>query len=209
MYVYIPFWIPPFLDLFSHRDSQAKITQFHIKKDICIYIYIYKHRIHSYTGIENLAPRVWKLAESINRSVWKVDRRRHGKRPLHSEASSAEEIQEGEDDLHTYGYTSPWSETDVSAMVTALAQVMGTGHGNQLPATAATVDSTQAAVSRVPPVEEVHASSHLPPNQGNEHLSIYIYLYIYAMIFSNLLLVDLLPASNFDGFPWLKYGNKC
>lgn len=59
--------------------------------------------------------------------------RRHGKRPLPSEASKEEEKKD-DDDLTIYG--SSLSETDVSAMVTALSRVIGTSglddsHGPQ------------------------------------------------------------------------------
>lgn len=50
--------------------------------------------------------------------------RRHGKRPLPSEASKAEEKEV--DDFASY--ESSVSETDVSAMVSALSRVIGTGH---------------------------------------------------------------------------------
>ncbi|KAL2329702.1 hypothetical protein Fmac_017283 [Flemingia macrophylla] len=52
-----------------------------------------------------------------------VDPRRHGKLPLSSEAS---EEKEKEDEFDAYAYTSWSSETDMSEMVSALAQVMGT-----------------------------------------------------------------------------------
>lgn len=55
----------------------------------------------------------------------KVDRR-HGKRPLPLEAS--EEKEKEHDDFPSYAST--WSETDMSAMVSALTQVMGTTDNN-------------------------------------------------------------------------------
>lgn len=48
--------------------------------------------------------------------------RRHGKRPLPSEASEAKEKEHD----NFPSYSSSWSESDMSAMVSALTQVIGT-----------------------------------------------------------------------------------
>lgn len=52
--------------------------------------------------------------------------RRHGKRPLPSEAP--EEKEKEHDDFPSY--SSSWSETDMSAMVSALSQVIATTTGD-------------------------------------------------------------------------------
>ncbi|KAF3430904.1 hypothetical protein FNV43_RR25634 [Rhamnella rubrinervis] len=62
--------------------------------------------------------------------IRKVDRR-HGKRPLPSEAS--EEKEKEKEQLHfpsSAAYESSWSETELSAMVSALTQVIGTADDN-------------------------------------------------------------------------------
>lgn len=84
--------------------------------------------------------------------------RRHGKRPLPFEASEEKEIKQEDhnDDFLDNIYPSSWSETDVSAMVSALTQVIGAGdYGGLVPAAPPPVESTLVSVSRsVPPVKE-------------------------------------------------------
>ncbi|CAJ1838047.1 unnamed protein product [Sphenostylis stenocarpa] len=58
----------------------------------------------------------------------KVDPRRHGKLPLSSQASKEKEKEDASQDFDAYASWS--SETDMSAMVSALAQVMGTTNRN-------------------------------------------------------------------------------
>jgi len=57
-----------------------------------------------------------------------VDPRRHGKLPLSSQTSKEEEKEDTVQQLDAYASWS--SETDMSAMVSALAQVMGTSTHN-------------------------------------------------------------------------------
>lgn len=79
--------------------------------------------------------------------------RRHGKRPLPSETS--EEKDKGRDDFtaaaENYAATS-WPEAaDMTAMVTALTHVMGTGGSDeQLSFTPSTVPLSQSAVKEEP-----------------------------------------------------------
>ena len=58
-----------------------------------------------------------------------MDPRRHGKLPLSSHASEAKERDDAVDEVDAYA--SSWcTDTDMSAMVSALAQVMGTANQN-------------------------------------------------------------------------------
>lgn len=58
--------------------------------------------------------------------------RRHGKRPLPSEASEEKEREQPEfpSSATSAAYESSWSETELSAMVSALTQVIGTTDEN-------------------------------------------------------------------------------
>jgi len=83
--------------------------------------------------------------------------RRHGKRPLPSEASEEKEKEHDFPD-----YASSWSETDVSAMVTALSKVIGKIDDNPTP-----VQSTPLTIPETTAVKEEPDSSQPVQDQEN------------------------------------------
>jgi hypothetical protein len=85
--------------------------------------------------------------------------RRHGKRPLPSEASEEKEKEHDFPD-----YASSWSETDVSAMVTALSKVIGKIDDNPTP-----VQSTPLTIPESTEVKEEPDSSQPVQDQGIEN----------------------------------------
>lgn len=83
--------------------------------------------------------------------------RRHGKRPLPSEAS-----EEKEKEHHDFpDYASSWSETDMSAMVTALSQVIGKIDDKPTP-----MQSTPLTIPGSTAVKEEPDSSQPVQDQG-------------------------------------------
>ncbi|KAK7340792.1 hypothetical protein VNO77_21505 [Canavalia gladiata] len=101
------------------------------------------------------------------RKKLKVDPRRHGKLPLYSEASEEKEKEEAIEEFDAYA--SSWStETDMSAMVSALAQVMGTTNRNpNMPqstsfpiSTSLLKQESQPYPSQPPPLQEVKKKPH-------------------------------------------------
>lgn len=78
--------------------------------------------------------------------------RRHGKRPLPSEASEEKEKEHEFPD-----YASSWSETDMSAMVTALSKVIGTVDDRPTPEQSTPLTIPESAVKEEPdPSQAVH-----------------------------------------------------
>ena len=90
--------------------------------------------------------------------------RRHGKRPLPPEAS--EEKEKEHDDFPSYAST--WSETDMSAMVSALTQVMGTSNNNPTSVQSTQYDPEQSVVKDEPD------QSRPVQDQGNGCIHIYV-----------------------------------
>ncbi|KAK7295610.1 hypothetical protein RJT34_18521 [Clitoria ternatea] len=91
----------------------------------------------------------------------KVDPRRHGKLPLSSEAQEKEETLV-DHEFDAYNYASSWSSssgTDMSTMVSALAQVMGTTN-NQNPHITQQPVSTSIPSSNPPLDQEVKKKAH-------------------------------------------------
>lgn len=84
--------------------------------------------------------------------------RRHGKRPLPPEASE-EKDKEVHDDFPSY--SSSWSETDMSAMVSALSQVIGTTDDKPT-----AVQSTPLAIDQSVVVKEEPDPSQPLQDQG-------------------------------------------
>lgn len=115
----------------------------------------------------------------------KVDRR-HGKRPLPSEASEEKARQRETHQQHelfpasaaaAVAYESSWPETELSAMVSALSQVIGTGednNNNNNPPSRPALNLVQSNPSSAPvkqeppdpslPVQGQGTQCHLPHN---------------------------------------------
>jgi hypothetical protein len=102
----------------------------------------------------------------------KVDRR-HGKRPLPLEAS--EEKEKEHDDFPSYAST--WSETDMSAMVSALTQVMGTTDNNPT-----SVQSTPYGLDQSVVKDEPDQSQPVQ-DQGNGCIHMCCVLVIFALLY--------------------------
>jgi hypothetical protein len=105
--------------------------------------------------------------------------RRHGKRPLPSEASEEKEKEHDFPD-----YASSWSETDVSAMVTALSKVIGKIDDNPTP-----VQSTPLTIPESTAVKEEPDSTQPVQDQGIENgssgltLSSFYFWYFFLGLF--------------------------
>lgn len=90
--------------------------------------------------------------------------RRHGKRPLPSEASEEKEKEQVDHfPSATAAYESSWSETELSAMVSALTQVIGTGDDNN-PAASMVQSNPSLLLSTVK--QEPDPSQPVQPTQG-------------------------------------------
>ncbi len=98
--------------------------------------------------------------------------RRHGKRPLPSESS---EEKEKEHDIPDYA--SSWSETDMSAMVSALTQVIGTVDDKP-----SLVQSTPLAIPECAVKEEPDNSTQPVQDQGINTFYFY-YLLFFSLFF--------------------------
>lgn len=88
--------------------------------------------------------------------------RRHGKRPLPSEASEEKEAGRDDDHPHHHAYESSWSETELSAMVSALTQVIGTGEDHNTDNPPPPVKQEPPDPSHLLPLQPQGTHSHLP-----------------------------------------------
>ncbi|RDX81609.1 Ethylene-responsive transcription factor ERF113, partial [Mucuna pruriens] len=94
----------------------------------------------------------------VQSSKVKVDPRRHGKLPLSSQAS---EEKEKEDAVKEFDAYASWSsETDMSAMVSALAQVMGTTNRNPHMLQSTSLHEPHPYPSQPPLDQEVRKKPH-------------------------------------------------
>ena len=113
--------------------------------------------------------------------------RRHGKRPLPPESS---EEKEKEHDIPDYA--SSWSETDMSAMVSALTQVIGTVDDKP-----SLVQSTPLAIPECAVKEEPDNSTQPVQDQGINTFYFYYLLFFSLFFWPKLLSWALIRCVNY------------